>query len=256
MLKKATILACGLAIAPQVIAAPQPIEQLKIAGDVVHITLAQTTNPRTPAACVSPDNASKWTLSLNTASGKASYALLVNAFEKEKQVEIEGTGDCTDHPGVERAYAVSVQQKHGDESVLYLYKGDGVTKLGRILKWETGERWEQLHLVYLNDEYGYHVDSFYPRNYRKLPTVPTYFTEKDCKGTKAFNMQAGRVYFHPDYNDGQLFQVIEGAVTSTSSELHQDGRCLNYRWGHYPSISQTRLVSDRTCGSAPCIIKP
>ncbi|WP_125779356.1 hypothetical protein [Pseudoalteromonas rubra] len=266
MRNKAIILACGLATAPQVIAAPQPIEQLKIAGDVVHITLAQTTNPRTPAACVSPDNASKWTLSLNTASGKASYALLVNAFEKEKQVEIEGTGDCTDHPGVERAYAVSVQQKHGDESVLYVYKGDGVTKLGRILKWEPGSRWEHLQITYLSGELGHSVKTFNPRTYYDLTeTYSIYFSEENCTGVAGYKTPGDEyTYYHSEYNNGQFFKFQHTSQITAKSRLDistekDSNSCWNIPWQDRPKVrglTNTRTVSIEKCGTSPCIIKP
>ncbi|WP_125781899.1 hypothetical protein [Pseudoalteromonas rubra] len=240
--------------------ADSQIDALTIAGDIVHIELASAAQSRLPAACVKSEHLKHWTLSLNTASGKASYALLVNAFEQQKSVTITGAGDCQDSPGIERIHSIRVQQKYSDDSVLYLYKGDGVTKLGRILKWEEGEKWEDLAVMIMPNEFSHYVKTVYPRESWKMQSFNYYFRYNGCTGTKRIKAVPDNVYFNENINDGRFFTIQLGRKTQNESILNvKTGHCTNITDRNYIQYAYEYEIIPATtplCGPAPCLIKP
>ncbi|MCG7560716.1 MULTISPECIES: hypothetical protein [Pseudoalteromonas] len=240
--------------------ASSQIDSMAIQGDIVQLELVNPAQSRTPAACVASEYQQHWTLSLNTASGKASYALLVNAFEQQKPVTIQGAGDCQDSPGIERIHSIRVQQKYSDDSVLYLYKGDGVTKLGRILKLEEGGQWEDLAVMIMPDEFSQNVKTVYPRRAFHKQDFVYYYRIHGCTGPKRINAVQDRVYFNENINDGRFFTVQLGQRTANESILRTEtGQCTNIHDRNYIQYAYEYEIQPATtplCGPAPCQIKP
>lgn len=83
------------------------ISSLKVDSDVVYFSTSEAKNTASPA-CMNNDNAAEWTLSLNTATGKAAYSLLVTALASNRNVSIESAGDCDAAANFERAKGVSI----------------------------------------------------------------------------------------------------------------------------------------------------
>ncbi|KZN68268.1 hypothetical protein N473_07530 [Pseudoalteromonas luteoviolacea CPMOR-1] len=201
-----------------------------------------------------------WTLSLNTATGKASYALLVNAFEDKKPISIEGASDCTDAPGYERVKAISVEQPHKNDATLYLYKGDGQTRVGRIYDIQGIDG--NAEVFYLGNEYSTSIRSMKPNYYGQMSNIDIGYTRHSCQGDVAYRLRTDRVYLHPDINDGKTFTLgtpgqTYGTTRIMSQRRTSTGECEQL--GHYEiyaPVAPIQPYHHPICGEKPCQIKP
>lgn len=83
------------------------ITSLKIDSDTVYFSTSQVKTGTLPA-CVAAENTDKWTLSLNSVTGKATYALLVAAVTQNRNISVVSGNDCADKAGFERAQSVEL----------------------------------------------------------------------------------------------------------------------------------------------------
>jgi hypothetical protein len=83
------------------------ITSLKIDSEIVYFSTSQG-KTGTPPICMAAENADKWTISLNTASGKATYALLVAAVTQNRNISVVSGNDCADQTGFERAQSIAL----------------------------------------------------------------------------------------------------------------------------------------------------
>ncbi|WP_448566726.1 hypothetical protein [Thalassotalea ganghwensis] len=110
-----TVLLTSAIILPSLASAASNLTSLKVKDDIVYFTTDEqrTTVP----SCMATDNASSWTVSLNTPTGNAIYALLVTASADNRQVTVEGADDCGDVIGFERATSVELGAASANASV-------------------------------------------------------------------------------------------------------------------------------------------
>jgi len=114
------------------------VNYLNVKGDIVHFATDAAKTQANPA-CVASETAERFTLSLKSESGRAMYSLLITAMAGDLALEIESAQDCADTTGVERALGASIAPDHtaiNSEKIPYLYTGDGLTKLGKIMNSE------------------------------------------------------------------------------------------------------------------------
>lgn len=82
------------------------LTSLKVDSGLVYFSTDDEKSVASPS-CVALDNSDKWTMSLNTETGKAAYAILITATAKNSKVTIESANDCADEIGFERAKSVA-----------------------------------------------------------------------------------------------------------------------------------------------------
>jgi hypothetical protein len=110
MKKLFTLLGLPLFILNSQVKAEATLTSLKVKEDIVYFSTDEAKIDISPS-CMAAENADKWTLSLNTSTGKAIYALLVTATADKRKVTIESAGDCADVTGFERAIGVGLGQE-------------------------------------------------------------------------------------------------------------------------------------------------
>ncbi|WP_448566728.1 hypothetical protein [Thalassotalea ganghwensis] len=225
------------------------LTSLKVKDDIVYFT---TDEQRTNVpSCMATDNASSWTVSLNTPTGNAIYALLVTASADKRQVTVEGAEDCGDVIGYERAASVELMQgnaSNGNSQSYYLYKADGVTKVGEIYQVID---FENLLYVPTSSPQGSQVVQ-----YTQDPgTSELYFATSGCRGT-AFAGLPNITGRHKDINDGAFFKSSEEiARTGVYSRLLGSGKCSNFSSSAMKAYSLDFSYEDPLCGSNVCVIK-
>ncbi|MCH2058018.1 MAG: hypothetical protein MK214_15675 [Thalassotalea sp.] len=83
------------------------IVSLKVDQNTVYFSTDEAKLNSSPS-CVTPENSAFWTVSLESASGKAIYALLVTAAADNRQISIDSAEDCSNAAGFERASSVEL----------------------------------------------------------------------------------------------------------------------------------------------------
>ncbi|MCV2883404.1 hypothetical protein OE749_01665 [Aestuariibacter sp. AA17] len=81
---------------------------LDVQENVVFFETSET--KATSLSCVSSDNAALYSLSLNSDSGKAMYAMLMTAMSSGKAIEVISAGDCGIVDKVERAASIKFSE--------------------------------------------------------------------------------------------------------------------------------------------------
>lgn len=89
------------------------LTSLKVDSDVVYFSTNEE-KPTTSPSCMQAENNNKWSISLNTATGKAIYALLVTASADNRKITVESANDCADYAGFERAKSAEL----GNEAII------------------------------------------------------------------------------------------------------------------------------------------
>jgi hypothetical protein len=227
------------------------VDILEVSNDVVYFTTTEAKADVSPA-CMAPENITQWALSLNTETGKAAYALLVTASAANRTINVETAYDCADSDGFERAASVSLNAPIAsplDTKQLYLYKGDGVTNLGRIVDIYRGN---QFFFFTENDNTA--LSSYI----KPVSNYTIYFTAQDCTGTAAVQ-GAGKVFTHPILNVGKFIQSSPSGVNhliSKVSQLSSLGVCTN---NENPTNSYLNILDlayeDPLCGNNICVFK-
>jgi len=105
-MKKILLLLSGLVFSANVAAAGK-VNYLNVQGDIVHFATDSSKTLASPN-CVVADTSERFTVSLQTESGRGMYSLLVTAMASNLALEVESALDCAVAPGIERALGVSV----------------------------------------------------------------------------------------------------------------------------------------------------
>ena len=129
-----TLLTLSLAAITSQVMAANTLTSLKVQNDIVYFA-TEGTKTETSPSCMAAENSSKWTLSLNSASGKAMYALLVTASADSREVTVETANDCADQLGYERAASIEIGKAEmktsgGSEFVPTFFSGAKVVAAG------------------------------------------------------------------------------------------------------------------------------
>jgi hypothetical protein len=252
-MNKYLLLLISLIISKQTFAAAQ-VNYLNVDGNAVHFSISEAKAITSPS-CVIAETNNRFSVSLQSEAGRAMYSLLITAMASKQAVTVESAQDCADITGVERAKGLSivpalVSSEGTSGKAMYLYKDDGVTKLGRILG-----RMDSGSLEYFpvddNKIIGtYNMNFLSTKVYKDVSVV---FKSTTCSGTAyALNRY---VLTNPYFNSGNLSNgTSSGAINiSYKSILQADGVCKN-------EVGQSRTLYplepyNFICGNNPCIFK-
>lgn len=224
------------------------INYLKIKGDTVEFSTDSDKSHQLPT-CVSSDNSSLYAFSLTSESGRATYSLLVTALSSEQAIDVTSGSSCFADTGIENVDSVAIAptthlESNLDKS-LYLYSGDGNTKVGRIVGTKEDDIFYYLPLDNLSEIRGLGVD------YINSPSY-LYFKAEDCSGD-ALTTSSLRG-FNPYYNGGKYFIKSGPTIYDTTNyALDENGNCITIR-----NTSNKKEVKETTlepCGDKPCVIK-
>ena len=226
------------------------ITYLNVVDDIVYFTTDEVKAGM--PSCVVAENAELWAVSLNHKTGRALYSLLVTAMAGKQAINVESGADCGDIAGIERAKGISLQPtavsgSAGSTSIVYLYKGDGETKLGRVIGAEQGTT----------------VSFLSPDNNKFLQTysyaVSTHtvdFDELDCSGNVYMPIGNYKGY-HPFVKGGMYVRTTsKRATTYRKSNVNGQGVCTNYSAPQSATLYPIDTTyADPLCGDKICIFK-
>ncbi|MBE0368301.1 hypothetical protein [Pseudoalteromonas aurantia] len=257
-LTASALAATSLVMSATAVASDNKITNIKVNGDTVHFSTSQAKSHTLPN-CVTSANNQQWTLSLNSAAGKASYTLLVAAMTDNRSISVTSANDCADSTGYERAQSVEVgnasqQSGAGSSKLMTLYQGDGVTKVGTIYS-ITGIG-NSTSFQLLRNEGDKWLDSVAP--YYNMQPVWVYYTNTDCTGDVALDaVDTTKLSYNENFNNGHFFHVGNApSQRYVKSYKQQTGSQCHSMSGQYKSVIVTNLNAiDRTCGVAPCQIR-
>lgn len=243
--------------------AASSISHLEVAGQTAIFTLS---NPKTHQIpnCVSAQNHEKWAVNLNSLQGQATYSLLVTALSKGQFVTVTSANYCDTDLAIEIANGVSLTA-NTDRDVthaLALYKGDGTTKIGKVIGWS------DKHHGYL---YTPLTGSIKPDSYwhysARLPDHAI-FIKPDCSGDMY------KRYYENNHYPLHFYEAVNSYLTYADGTQHGDklsdhGESRMYHLldgitcqvitENFAQIySQYRKMVKTThplCGEKPCVIK-
>ncbi|AIY67414.1 hypothetical protein [Pseudoalteromonas piratica] len=252
------LLSLAILFAPIIAQANAKISYLNVDGNNVHFTLAADKTHTIPSCAIAETN-QHYGVSLLTEAGRAMYSLLITAMSSKQAVSVVSGNDCNDVAGVERAQSISlmpdVSAAGGSAKAMYLYKSDGVTKLGRIYNSEN-----------INHFYYFPLDDNTKlREYRNTiwtiyysPQHQLYFSETECQGAALVQYHGAntpRYVKNIGYNDGNLLSATgSSSYYNFKSIKNNSGECVSY---NYPNQRATIATphQDPICGNGPCIFK-
>ena len=81
------------------------VTSLNVEQQVVTFITSEAKSQSSPA-CMAAEHANKWTVSLDSQSGRATYSMLITAMSLNIPVNVETANDCADATGLERAARV------------------------------------------------------------------------------------------------------------------------------------------------------
>ncbi|MBE0370360.1 hypothetical protein [Pseudoalteromonas aurantia] len=245
---------------PSMALAASTVSQLTVEGEVATFTLSEPKTHTVPS-CVTAERTNQWAINLSSLQGQAMYSLLVTAVSKEQLVSVHSTMRCESLAGVEQAARILLsinQSSNGRHDGAWLYKGDGFTKVGKVISGDSG--WYQyapiggtikMHLyrpeiVENNNGFSYldaeckgdpYLD-YHGYEYLKfVKPVNHYLTYSDStiKGNRLADH--GHVHFYRGDTNG-------GCTKETRSLAYQSTRAVKLEKTEHP-----------LCGSTPCWIK-
>lgn len=93
------------------------ITSIKVEQDVAYFSISTAKTKASPS-CMLAANSQLWSLSLTTATGKASYVLLVAAVADKQVIAVTSANDCSDATGFERAQSIKVELSSGGTTII------------------------------------------------------------------------------------------------------------------------------------------
>ncbi|MBE0368565.1 hypothetical protein [Pseudoalteromonas aurantia] len=231
------------------------LQSIELVNDKVVFSLQSSKTHTTPSCAASPTQA-QWTFALNDVNGRAMYSMLMTAVAKQQQVEVTSAQICLEQIELVSSIRLVVSQPTPTSSAdsqtgqLYLYKGDGVTKLGIYAGQNAAIMYLPIgfpaflkgydakpHALYYLDEQC-QGDAYLPENRRYAPyldPINNRFVKAESERMK--NYPDKKVYFYSlDTNDCRYQNF-------TSANTH--GR--NYY--------KANVVAHPLCGLKGCIVK-
>jgi len=232
------------------LAAAGKVNYLNVQGDIVHFA---TDSPKAVASpsCAAAETSERFSLSLQSESGRGMYSLLVTAMASDLALEIESAQDCAVAPGVERALGVSVAPVSGNGDSLYqfsLYTGDGKTKLGKIMELRSAAQFYYFSEDTDNTEFQY---------YEKSSNTGIYFSQENCQGP-AYSLKKDTVAVQKGFNDYRYFRSTdtrETIIRKSYMASSQKDVCNNISESSINVYPLELTYTDPLCGEHPCIIK-
>ncbi|GLX78732.1 hypothetical protein tinsulaeT_20720 [Thalassotalea insulae] len=253
---KNTLLAFTLSAFSALSFASSHISYLNVENDTVVFSLSDEKSHTIPS-CVSSENQQKYAVSLTSETGRAVYSLLITAMASKQGIAVESANDCAVVSGIEQAMGVSIVPEvitTGSGKAMYLYKSDGVTKLGRILTTMSNTN----NFLYFPVDDNTQILSYNNKNWLSFkPSYSLYFDSSGCTGT-AYIQSAGAntpYYLKNAYfNNGGLLKKGAYTYVAPRSVLRKDGVCIDQSYGGTYHYSVSPFSGD-ICGDSPCIFK-
>ncbi|MGJ8682179.1 hypothetical protein [Paraglaciecola sp.] len=78
------------------------IEFMEVKDNLVTFSTSEI-KAHTSPACAVEETKQKWTIKINTPTGRATYTMLMTAVATGMEVKVETAGDCAFKQGIERA---------------------------------------------------------------------------------------------------------------------------------------------------------
>ncbi|GLX78738.1 hypothetical protein tinsulaeT_20780 [Thalassotalea insulae] len=253
-MKKLVIL--GLSVVSLATVAEGNLTKLKVAADVVYFATDEVKQHGLPA-CVASASEQEWAVSLNTATGKAMYSLLVTASASNRKITVTSANDCADAVGFERAHSVELGEVNSSDDYaksVYLYKADGVTKVGRFVSLYQDHADEFWYLPINNDVLSTSLQRYTPDG----GNSSLYFKLLNCGGDGYADRASqvgrnkyrygGKFYTSMPTSDGKGFQ---------SKYEYRNGvlSCVNSANSSMITYPLDLTLGDPLCGENLCVLK-
>lgn len=254
---KKRLFVCALGLASQPLWANNSIEELSVNGELVTFTTSQSKVSSNPA-CVTSPNEELWSVSLSHNVGRAMYAMLVAASNNKQSITVTSAGDCADAQGIERVAAIKVSATQAavqpsSGSGVFLYKGDGITKIGTVVN-------------AVNNSAVYYVPSSESSSATnvnlsaytvaaKLPnTFVMIYSGDNCTGNVQ-SITPNLNGWHPNYANGKFIKSSpsRSGFSARSKKLLHNNTCYEYVISD--SWYNVTFSTDPVCGDSPCIFK-
>ena len=241
---------CFLASFSGLAQASGAVDFLQVDDDVVMFSTDEAKVVPSPA-CVTAENQNLWSVSLATDAGRAIYSMVLTSMAKGSGLglSVESANDCGVTDGVERAKKVALDtvisaENASNSSAVGLYKNDGVTRVGGVLKFTSNN-----DFFYATEEAAFAI-----RQVSYYRGVSIYYEQDNCAG-EAFTERSEAHQFNAFHNDGKFFTMADAAAQrNLLSYKATDGVCRAYTATKYThSIGQAE--AHPLCGLGPCLFK-
>lgn len=228
------------------------INQLSIEGATVVFSTSVSKVGQNPS-CVSAAAKELYAITLDDESGRGMYSLLVTAMASNQSISVTGATTCfgaTDIQAVEKlniAPTFNEPSSANASTGLFLYKGDGETKIGRIAAFD-GE-----------SETYYYLHRERPRElseYQVTSNFLIYYPEADCQGVGYLKTASRNSFNNIAYKEGLYFKSDRIKVAKTiKSYLDYDSGCKVKDWPFDIDVYGIVPGEHPLCGSYPCVLK-
>ncbi|MBQ4880066.1 hypothetical protein J8M21_22910 [Pseudoalteromonas luteoviolacea] len=225
------------------------IIQLNVSDNNVRFAIDEEKTHTLPS-CAHASKRNEYSFSLNNEQGRAMYSMLITALAGELPISVESANDCLAIVDVERAKGVSVAVKpalsDGYKGVSMLYKGDGITKIGRIEGFASDDRY--LYIAPLSE--GQDFSMYYRRD---VYTDLVYFLEENCLGAGYVSTKHKYASF-PFYQDRAMFTPNKESLKRRQVKSHATrAGCTNISF--LKDVYELTPAVHPVCGSKHCIIR-
>lgn len=242
-------------LTPNTALASTSLATLNVDGDVALFTTAEAKTHEIPS-CVDQSRKQEWAVSLDTASGKAVYSLLIAAMSGNRAITIESSLDCAGVGSVERAHKVTVDAspKETLSKNIYLYKADGVTKVGRVFD---RNGLDQFYYIPV-DENGSSIEVTELMIYSPNDGAGLYFKSTDCSGEALVpnGFSASESFRNKHYLGGRyLLKAGPSSFRGYGSYMSHNGNCVVRSNTSSQMYSVSETGSDPLCGENLCVVK-
>ncbi|WP_194867676.1 hypothetical protein [Pseudoalteromonas sp. PPB1] len=258
-MKKLVVTASFCLLSSTAMAASQ-ISQLNVSGDVAIFTL-EAPKTHTVPGCVTAENQNKWAVSLSSLQGQALYSLLVTAVSKDKLVSVLSAQRCESVADVEQVQGLNLSSNKlntNSASDTWIYKGDKVTKIGKVVTIEGNT------FTYVPVDGTLKVHNYTPSIAPGLSSFT--FLDAECKGDP-YQSNYGYPFLTFIESEGAYFTFADSSIKGNRMADHGhkavyrlggEGQCyLEDRYLAYQETRAVKLIKTEhpLCGKTPCWIK-
>ncbi|KZN51748.1 hypothetical protein [Pseudoalteromonas luteoviolacea] len=230
------------------------ITSLNVDGNNIRFSIGSEKIHQLPS-CVAQTTKSLYSFSLSTESGRAMYSLLITAIAGKLPVSVKSAMDCMIEADIERAKSISLAiaptAPDSYKGISMLYKGDGVTQIGRVIGLRyinSGPVWDLAPSAESN-----HFRQFRPND---VSLRDLHFTSQDCSGQPLVQYYSGLQFvYNRSYKDSELHYVDRNSwkTLQVNSTLKHTGLCESTTLD--AAFVEINPQPHGQCGTKPCILK-
>ncbi|KID56233.1 hypothetical protein JF50_18390 [Pseudoalteromonas luteoviolacea] len=225
------------------------IIQLNVSDNNVRFAIDEEKTHTLPS-CVHASTRNEYSFSLDNEQGRAMYSMLITALAGELPISVESANDCLAIVDVERAKGVSVAVKpalsDSYKGVSILYKGDGITKVGRIEGFASDDKY--LYIAPLSEG-----QDFFKYDRWGIGSGRVFFLEENCLGAGYVNFKHKYVSF-PFYQDEAVLAANIDSYKGRQVKSHASMEgCINSSF--LQDLYELTPAVHPICGSKRCIIR-